>query len=157
MKLEKKAIRLLKKFKKTISVAESCTGGLLAQRLTSVPGASRVFGFGVVTYSAEAKQRLLKIPPALIKKQGQVSKETALAMAESIQRLSQSDYAISITGVAGPSGGTRQKPVGTVYLSLISPKARHIKKCLLAGKRNQIRQKTTTLALNWLCEILNKS
>lgn len=154
MKIEEKIVRLLTVKHKTISVAESCTGGLLAQRLTSVPGASTVFGFGVVSYSGKAKNVFLKVRPSLIRRYGEVSKEVALAMARGIQKVSQSDYSISITGIAGPTGGTSQKPVGTVYLSLLSQKAAHIKKCLLRGNRNQIRMKATTIALHWLHQAL---
>lgn len=154
MKIEEKIVRLLTVKNKTISVAESCTGGLLAQRLTSAPGASTVFGFGVVSYSARAKKAFLKVKPSLIRRYGEVSKEVALAMAKGIQEVSQSDYSISITGIAGPTGGTSQKPVGTVYLSLLSQKAAHIKKCLLRGNRNQIRMKATTIALHWLHQVL---
>ena len=93
----------------------------------------------------------------MIKKHGQVSEEVALAMAKGIQKLSKSDYAIGITGIAGPGGGSKRKPVGTVYLSLISKNTGRIKKYQLSGTRSQIQRKTTTMALNWLYKILKQT
>lgn len=156
MTIEKKLVALLNSQKKTVSFAESCTGGGLTQRLTSVSGASKVFGFGIVSYSAKAKNKCLGIPLSLIRKYGEVSREVALAMAQGIQKISKSDYAVSITGIAGPTGGSLSKPVGTVYLSLISKEAEHIKKHYLQGSRNQIRKKATSIALQWLFEVLTK-
>ncbi len=158
MKSEEKIIHLLTQKKETVSIAESCTGGLIGQRLTSIPGASKVFGFGVMSYSGQAKQKLLKVSPSLIKKHGEVSQEVAQAMACGIQRLSQSTYAISVTGIAGPTGGTTQKPVGTVCFSLISEKGRHIKNKTLhfSGSRSQIRRKASTAIFKMLVQVLTK-
>ena len=158
MKLEEKIIRLLTQRKETVSVAESCTGGLIGQRLTSVPGTSKVFGFGVVSYSGKAKQKLLKVSPSLIQKYSEVSEEVAQAMAQGIQRLSQSTYAISVTGIAGPTGGTAQKPVGTVCFSLISEKGQHIKNKTLhfSGSRSQIRRKASTAIFKILLHTLQR-
>ncbi|MBI3019305.1 MAG: nicotinamide-nucleotide amidohydrolase family protein [Deltaproteobacteria bacterium] len=158
MKLEEKIIHLLTQRKEIVSIAESCTGGLLGQRLTSISGASKVFGFGVISYSRQAKQKLLNISPSLIKKHGEVSQQTAQAMAQGIQRLSQSDYALSVTGIAGPTGGTAQKPVGTVCFSLISQKGRHIKNKTLhfSGSRSQIRRKASTAIFKILVQALTK-
>ena len=158
MKLEEKIIRLLTQRKETVSVAESCTGGLIGQRLTSVPGTSKVFGFGVVSYSGKAKQKLLKVSPSLIKKYGEVSQEVACAMAKGIQKLSQSSYALSVTGIAGPAGGSTQKPVGTVCFSLISEKGRHIKNRTLhfSGGRSQIRRKASTAIFKILVHTLTR-
>lgn len=157
MRLEEKVIKALIKKKKTVSVAESCTGGLIAERLTSVPGASHVFGFGAVVYSGEAKRKLLKINPALIKAYGEVSEEVASAMATAIQKISKSDYALAVTGIAGPSGGTPLKPVGTVCFSLLSPRRRLIKKLLLRGRRNEIRDQGSRIILNALLDDLKLS
>ncbi|MBI3016707.1 MAG: nicotinamide-nucleotide amidohydrolase family protein [Deltaproteobacteria bacterium] len=158
MKLEEKIIHLLTQRKETVSIAESCTGGLIGQRLTSIPGASKVFGFGVISYSGQAKQKLLKVSPSLIKKHGEVSQKTAQAMAQGIQRLSKSDYALSVTGIAGPEGGTTQKPVGTVCFSLISEQGQHIKNKTLhfSGSRSQIRRKASTAIFKILVHTLKR-
>ena len=111
----------------------------------------------MVSYSAAAKRKLLRVSPKLLRKHGQVSKEVALAMARGIKRLSDSDLAISITGIAGPTGGTKQKPVGLVYLSLISKRAEHIKKIQLRGSRLGIQRKATTIALNWIYTVLKQT
>ncbi len=157
MKLEEKVIRTLIKKRQTVSVAESCTGGLIAERLTSVPGASKVFGFGAVVYSGEAKRKLLKINPALIKTYGEVSEEVTFAMAKAIKKISKSDYAMAVTGIAGPSGGTFLKPIGTVCFSLLSPRRQLIKKLLIRGRRNEIRDQASTVILNALLDDLKRS
>lgn len=158
MNFEEKIVHLLTQRKETVSLAESCTGGLLGQRLTSISGASKVFGFGVISYSGQAKQKLLKVSPSLIRKHGEVSQEVAQAMARGIQRLSQSDYALSVTGIAGPTGGTAQKPVGMVCFSLISQRGRHIKNKTLhfSGSRSQIRRKASTAIFKILVQALTK-
>lgn len=102
----------------TLSIAESCTGGLLANTLTNVPGASSVFFEGVVSYSNAAKTRLLGVPLSLIEKHGAVSAEVAQAMAEAIQKKSGATFGLATTGIAGPSGGSKEKPVGTVFLAI---------------------------------------
>jgi len=112
--------RLLKERKETLSVAESCTGGLLASLITDCPGSSVYFDRGVVTYSNVSKTALLNIPEGLIKSFGAVSSETATAMAKGLRRLSKTTYSLAITGIAGPDGGSIEKPVGTVYISLDS-------------------------------------
>src|SRR5688500_4985133 len=108
--------RLLSEAGKTVSVAESCTGGLIGSRLTEVPGASSYFMEGVVSYSNEAKARTLNVAKPLLDEFGAVSAEVAGAMAEGMRNRSGTDYAISVTGIAGPGGGTEEKPVGLVYL-----------------------------------------
>jgi PncC family amidohydrolase len=154
MTIAQKVIAKLKAKGKTVSLAESCTGGMIAQTLTSVSGASEVFSYGVVSYSANAKKAFLNVPLQLCKKKGEVSKEVALAMAKGIKRISKSDISIAVTGVAGPTGGSPKKPVGTVYISLISNSASHIKKVHLSGSRTRIRKRTTEIALHWLYKIL---
>ena len=118
--LEQVVIELLIAKKATIATAESCTGGFIAHRLTNVPGASEVFVQGFVTYANEAKARALGVDAALIERHGAVSREVAAAMAIGARRNAQTDFAISTTGIAGPGGGTAQKPVGTVYLAVAS-------------------------------------
>lgn len=116
--LETVVVDLLKHRKQTIAVAESCTGGLLANRITDVPGASAVFEQGMVTYSNAAKSRLLGVPASLIEKHGAVSAETAAAMASGLLERAGTDFALTTTGIAGPSGGTPEKPVGTLFVGL---------------------------------------
>lgn len=111
-------VRLLAERKQWLALAESCTGGHIANRITNVPGASAVLWGGGVTYANEAKQALLGVDPDIIKREGAVSEACARAMAEGMRRVSGSDYALAVTGIAGPSGGTADKPVGTVFLAL---------------------------------------
>jgi len=111
-------VRSLAEQNKTLALAESCTGGFIANRITNVSGASSVFLGGIVSYSNEAKQSLLGVEPTVLSEQGAVSNETARAMAEGARLRLGADYAISVTGIAGPTGGTPEKPVGTVYIAL---------------------------------------
>jgi len=111
---------LLTERHQTLALAESCTGGLIANRVTNVAGASAVFLGGLVTYSNQAKQDLLGVRPETLASHGAVSEETATEMAEAVRRALGADYALAVTGIAGPSGGTPTKPVGTVYIALAS-------------------------------------
>ena len=117
-KISQKIVKLLKKKKFKIAFAESCTGGLLSSAITSVSGSSKVFTVGLVTYSNEAKKSILKVPKQIIKKHGAVSIQCCLSMVNNLGKISKSKVCVSITGIAGPSGGTRQKPVGLVYIGL---------------------------------------
>ena len=114
----KKIINLLKKNKLKISFAESCTGGLMSSIITSNSGSSKVFNLGLVTYSNKAKQKILKVPNKIIKRYGAVSVQCCLSMVNNLSKISKSKVCISITGIAGPKGGTKQKPVGLVYIGL---------------------------------------
>ena len=116
--LETVVVSELARLGKTVSTAESCTGGLLAKRITDQPGSSDVFGYGMVTYANEAKQRMLGVQEYLLRTHGAVSPEVARAMARGAREFSGADYGIGITGIAGPGGGTPQKPVGLVYIAL---------------------------------------
>src|SRR4030095_14805799 len=111
-------VKLLVQRNQTLAVAESCTGGLLANRITNVPGASTVFLAGYVCYANQAKIDMLNVDPRLIEKHGAVSEEVARALAEQARACTRSDYALATTGIAGPSGGSPEKPVGTVYIAL---------------------------------------
>ena len=111
-------INLLKKKKLKISAAESCTGGMLSSAITSVGGASKVFAMGFVTYSNQAKTSILKVPKKIIQKHGAVSIQCCLSMVNNLSKISKSKICVSITGIAGPSGGTKQKPVGLVYIGV---------------------------------------
>jgi len=117
-KLSQKIVKLLKKKKLKISVAESCTGGMFSSVLTSVSGSSKVFTMGLVTYSNQSKNRLLKVPKQIIKKHGAVSIQCCFSMVNNLSKISKTNVAVSITGIAGPSGGTKQKPVGLVYIGV---------------------------------------
>ena len=134
----------------TLSVAESCTGGLLAQRLTEVPGSSKYFTEGVVTYANEAKTRVLGVEPILLLEHGAVSAAVAEAMAEGIRSRAETDFGLSITGVAGPSGGTEEKPVGTVFIALASEVGTEHRKLKLPGDRQLIRWRASQAALDLL-------
>ena len=113
-----KTVNLLKKKKYKISIAESCTGGMLSSAITSVSGSSKVFNLGLVTYSNESKIKVLKISKKLIRKYGAVSEQVCKAMAKNLSKISKTNITVSITGIAGPSGGTKQKPVGLIYVGI---------------------------------------
>jgi len=136
--------------KKTIAVAESCTGGTLAKLLTDIPGASRYFTYGWITYSNEAKTSELGIPTDLIEKHGAVSEQVAQAMAKNARKKADTDFAIGITGIAGPAGGTEQKPVGLVYISVDSNSGCETQRFIFSHKRNFIRLRAALTALNML-------
>jgi nicotinamide-nucleotide amidase len=155
--LEEAVVRLLAEKRRTVAVAESCTGGTLAGRITNVSGSSEVFGMGVVTYSNEAKQNLLKIPHALIASVGAVSPEVVKAMAERVRELSGADYGIGITGIAGPGGGTPEKPVGLVYIGLATAGGVTATKNVYNGTRSDVRLRSTQTALNMLRQELLKA
>ena len=141
--LSVKIVKLLTKKKLTVSFAESCTGGLLASSITSISGSSKVFNMGLVTYSNNAKVKLLKVPKKTITKHGAVSYETCLSMVKNLSKISKSNMSISITGVAGPNGGTKEKPVGLVYIGLKKGSKIIIKKYLFKSKKRISIQKTT--------------
>ena len=138
-----KVVRILTKKKLTVSFAESCTGGLLASTLTSISGSSKVFNMGLITYSNNAKIKLLKVPKKTITKYGAVSHETCLSMVKNLSKISKSNISISITGIAGPNGGTKQKPVGLVYVGLKKGRKTIIKKNLFKNKGRIFIQKAT--------------
>jgi nicotinamide-nucleotide amidase len=142
--------RLLIESEKTLSVAESCTGGLIAQRLTEIPGSSKFFVEGVVAYANTAKIRTLNVPSDLIEKFGAVSAEVAEAMAKNLLEQSETDFAISVTGIAGPAGGTEEKPVGLVFIGYASQEEVKYIKLNLPGDRHLIRWRASQAALDFL-------
>ena len=145
----KSLIKILTKKKLKVSFAESCTGGLLASSITSVSGASKVFNLGLVTYSNQAKINVLKVNKNIIKKYGAVSHECCLAMVNNLSKISNANINISITGVAGPKGGTKQKPVGLVYIGVKKKEKTQIIKCFFKSKkRSSIQKATVKKALN---------
>ena len=150
-----KIIKLLTKKKLIISFAESCTGGLLASSITSISGSSKIFNMGLVTYSNNAKMKLLKVSKKTITNYGAVSYETCLSMLKNLSKISKSNISISITGVAGPNGGTKEKPVGLVYIGLKKGSKIIIKKNLFKSKKRILIQKVTAKqALKMILNIL---
>jgi nicotinamide-nucleotide amidase len=148
--VEEVLVRLLITMKKTVAVAESCTGGLIAHRLTNVPGASAVLMGGLVVYSNQSKQELLGISAATLEAHGAVSEPVAREMAEAARKRLGTDFAISVTGIAGPSGGTPEKPVGTVFIGLADGLTTTVKKYLNPFDRETFKQVTAQRALELL-------
>lgn len=148
--LEESIVKLLKKHNLTVSTAESCTGGLLAGRLVGVSGVSDVFNQGFITYSNKSKRKLLDVSKKTLKEYGAVSKQTAKEMAAGAAILSGADVAVSITGLAGPNGGTKEKPVGLVYMSCYIKEKNHVKEYVFSGNRQKIRENSVAYALSLL-------
>jgi PncC family amidohydrolase len=146
----------LKKQKCLIATAESCTGGLLAHTLTNISGSSEYFDRGVISYSNEAKQDLLAVPAQLLKQYGAVSKDVAESMAKGIRRRASVDYGLATTGIAGPKGGTRDKPVGLVFIAIATKDEVTVKRFLFSGDRLANKESTVTAALEFLLEILSQ-
>jgi len=146
----------LRKNNLTVATAESCTGGLLAHLLTNISGSSEYFERGVITYSNKSKMELLGIPQETIKEYGAVSKQTAKAMAIEIKEQANVDIGISTTGIAGPTGGTKEKPVGLVYIGIATSKKTEVKRFLFSKDRLQNKEKTCYKALEFLLETITK-
>ncbi len=145
----KSLIKLLIRKKIKISVVESWTGGLLASAITSISGASKIFNLGLITYSNQAKIKILKVNKNIIKKYGAVSYECCNSMVNNLSRISKANINISVTGIAGPRGGTKNKPVGLVYIGLKKGNKIQIIKCLFKSKkRSSIQKATVKKALN---------
>ena len=141
-----------------ISLAESCTGGMVSSEIVSIPSASSVFQYGLITYSNEAKRKLLQVPRSILIKHGAVSKQTAETMVQRLFYLSKADFCIAITGIAGPSGGTKNKPVGLVYHSfLLKNRNPIVKKKIYLGNRNLIRRSATAYCLEKSFAIISSS
>ena len=151
----KTLVRLLTKKKLKLSVAESCTGGMLASSITSISGASKVFNLGLVTYSNQAKIRILKVNKNIIKKYGAVSHECCKAMVQNLSKISKSKINVSITGIAGPGGGSKEKPVGLVYIGVKKGKALLIKENKFKSKkRNSIQKSTVRTVIKIISKII---
>ena len=149
IKLAKKVVKLLSKKRLKISLAESCTGGLLSSTITSISGSSKVYTIGLITYSNQSKINILKVPKRIIIKHGAVSYETCLAMVKNLNKISKTNISVSITGVAGPKGGTKEKPIGLVYIGIKKGKKVLVKKNYFKNnKRNLIQKATVNKALN---------
>ena len=156
MLLNNKIISLIKRKKMKLAIVESCTGGMLSSAITSVSGSSKVFTMGLVTYSNQAKTSILKVPKKIIKKYGAVSVQCCLAMVNNLSKISNSKVCISITGIAGPKGGSKQKPVGLVYIGVKIGKKVFINKCNFKNKgRVFIQKQTVKKSQNILLNLIN--
>ena len=154
-KLSQKIVKLLKRKRLKLSVVESCTGGMLSNTLTSVSGSSKIFTLGLVAYSNQSKNRVLKVPKQIIRKHGAVSMQCCLSMINNLSKISKSNIAVSITGIAGPSGGTKKKPVGLVYVGIKKGNKIKIHKCLFKNKgRSYIQKATVRKSLGLILNIL---
>ncbi|MFK5883015.1 MAG: competence/damage-inducible protein A [Candidatus Izemoplasma sp.] len=155
--LEEVVVNLLKKQNKIISAAESCTGGMFASKITNVSGSSEVFNESYITYSNEAKNRILNIDKELLNDHGAVSEKVAFKMAENLQQITNADITVSITGIAGPTGGTKEKPVGLVYFGITHKGITKVYKKISNGNRLMVRTRSTMFALNLIRkELLNE-
>jgi len=139
----KKIVRILTKRKLNISFAESCTGGLLSSTITSINGSSKVFTLGLVVYSNKSKNSILKIPNIILKRYGAVSEQICSAMVKNLSKISKTNMSLSITGIAGPGGGTKKKPVGLVYIGIKKGNKIYVKKCFFKNKDRSYIQKAT--------------
>ena len=147
-------IKVLTKKKLKIAVAESCTGGLLSSSLTSISGASKVFSLGLVAYSNQAKIKILKVNKNIIKRYGAVSHQCCYAMVNNLSKISKANINVSITGIAGPKGGTKQKPIGLVYIGVKKGSKIKVNKCLFKSKkRSSIQRAAVKKALNLVVRI----
>ena len=158
MSLNKKTNSIIKRKKLKLAIAESCTGGMLSSAITSVRGSSKVFTIGLVTYSNQAKTSILKVPHNIIKKYGAVSVQCCLAMVNNLSKISKSKVCVSITGIAGPRGGSKQKPVGLVYIGIRVGKKVIVNKCNFKNKgRAYIQRQTVKKSLNLLSKLINSN
>ena len=157
MSLNKKIISLIKRKKMKLATAESCTGGMLSSAITSVSGSSKIFTMGLVTYSNQAKTSILKVPKKIIKQYGAVSVQCCLAMVNNLSKISKSKICVSITGIAGPKGGSKQKPVGLVYIGIRVGKKVVVNKCNFKNKgRIFIQKQTVKKTLNLLLQLIKR-
>ncbi len=155
-KLKQRLILVLKQRNITLSTAESCTGGMVGACLTSIPGISAHYGYGFVTYSNDAKQKLIGVNAETLKKHGAVSAETAIEMAQGALKVSGADIAVSVTGIAGPGGGTDEKPVGTVWIAVASKTEIHTQKMSFGDDRLRTIERTVNQTFANLLRLLNK-
>ena len=140
--LAKKIVKILTKKKLTIAFAESCTGGMVSSAITDIKGSSKVFTFGLIVYSNKSKINVLKIPKNIIKKYGAVSEQVCLTMVKNISKISKTNISLAVTGIAGPSGGTKKKPVGLVYVGIKKGNKIKVKRYLFKNKGRNYIQKT---------------
>jgi len=155
MNFNQKIVSLFEKKKLKLAIAESCTGGMLSSAITSVSGSSKIFMMGLVTYSNQAKTSILKVPQKIIKKYGTVSVQCCLAMVNNLKKISKAKVCVSITGIAGPKGGSKLKPVGLVYIGIRVRKKVFVNKCNFKNKgRAYIQKQTIKKSLNLLLKLI---
>ena len=153
--LAKKIVKILTKKKLTIAFAESCTGGMVSSSITAINGSSKVFTFGLIVYSNKSKINVLKIPKNIIRKYGTVSEQVCLCMVKNISKIANTNISLSVTGIAGPNGGTKKKPVGLVYVSVKKDNIIRIKKYFFKNKgRTYIRRETVNKSLGLILRTL---
>jgi len=155
MEIEKRLGKTLREKGLTIATAESCTGGLIAHRITNVSGSSDYFEAGFVTYSNRAKTTFLYVPEELIKQRGAVSPEVARSMAEGARKATGASIGLAVTGIAGPTGGTKEKPVGTVYIGISYGLGTYVRRFLFNGTRKSIKSETSEAALAFVLDCLD--
>ena len=141
--------------RKTLSIAESCTGGLVSHRLTNIPGSSKFLKMGLIAYANETKIKLLKVSPRLLSVYGAVSASVALAMAKGARGIHKTDFGLAITGIAGPTGGTKRKPIGLVYIAIDSAKKSFCTKNLFKGNRFKIKSQAASRSLSLLLKTIH--
>jgi len=154
MRLEEKIANRLLTSRKSLAIAESCTGGLLSHRLTSISGSSSYFKLGIVTYCNESKAKLLKVSVKTLQKYGAVSRPTAIAMAKGVRKIHKTDFGIAITGIAGPTGATSKKPIGLTFIAVNTPSETLCVEYHLCGNRKSIKTQASTQAMTLLMEFL---
>jgi nicotinamide-nucleotide amidase len=152
MRLEQNTLKKFVKSKKTLAIAESCTGGLIGDRLTNIAGSSAFFLLGIIAYDNAAKTKLLGVPPALLKKYGAVSAPVASTMAKGVRKILKTDYGLSVTGIAGPGGGSKNKPVGLIFIAVSTRQKTIVKRFLFKGTRIAIKNKASQTALKMLAK-----
>ena len=156
MKIEREIGIILRRMGRTLATAESCTGGLIANRITNIPGSSDYFERGYVVYSNRAKIELLGVPPELLRQHGAVSEQVARAMAEGARSTSGADFSVGVTGIAGPAKDESAKPVGLVYVSVAGPDGVRVEEHHFAGNRLQVKRQSADQAFQMLRELLTK-
>jgi len=152
MRLEQKVFQKFTRGAKTLGLAESCTGGLISNLLTDMAGSSQFFTLGIIAYANCAKTKILKVSPILLKKHGAVSSPVAAAMARGVRQILKTDYGLSVTGIAGPGGGSKNKPVGLVFIALSCPQKTIVRKFLFKGSRKVIKKQAAQTALKMLAK-----
>jgi PncC family amidohydrolase len=156
LNISQKLGKVLTKREMTLAVAESCTGGMVGGMITAAPGSSRYFAGGVIAYDDRIKRRILKVPGSLLRRQGAVSGQTAIAMARGVKRIFKTDCAIAVSGVAGPGGGTKEKPVGLVVIGVAVKNSVRVSEIRVKGNRQQVRRKTVEESLKLLISLIKQ-
>ena len=151
--LERRLGEVLAQKGRTVAVAESCTGGLISHRITNIPGSSTYFLLGIVAYSNEAKTEQLGVDQDLLEEVGAVSRDVALAMARGIMAIAHSDIGVGVTGIAGPEGGTAEKPVGLVFMAAVTDEHERVERNIFAGGRSAVKEQTADAALALVLEL----